>query len=345
MRIRASFGAFSICLCQMAGAAVPPATMPALEVLSRSSVSLSATSVQQAETEAETTMSSSLWGNRQQRVLSRFLDDGKRLRLDFRSWHPRSTTEESTDKNAQVSEFLWDGSHWYEYYTFGSAPEARYIVTRKHALERKQADSARGGAALEARIDGDADPIPTTMGRNQAFIHPETQDVGGFACYVVESKGPDGAYTAWIDPAHGYLVAKADVEKGSGDLLFGSPLKDEKRDMHGHRYAFTHISFKIRISEFMKVGDVWLAKSATTESVGTLDQGGQNSQHEEDRRISISLLKPADSAFVPDFPNLTRVMDTDYSGPIHWRWNNGRVEPDVDEAVKEQVEKAVQDRD
>ena len=55
-------------------------------------------------------------------------------------------------------------------------------------------------------------------------VRPKTESVGGSDCYVIYAKTDSGRISLWIDPAHGYNVARAESRGTQGNLYYGRPL-------------------------------------------------------------------------------------------------------------------------
>ena len=56
---------------------------------------------------------------------------------------------------------------------------------------------------------------------------------------------PSGKYTFWIDPAHGYNIAKGTTVQREGDIIAGHKLQGERKSSY-------------EVVRFEKIGDVWL---------------------------------------------------------------------------------------
>jgi rhodanese-related sulfurtransferase len=55
-------------------------------------------------------------------------------------------------------------------------------------------------------------------GRQNARVRPETESIKGASCYVLEAETPNGRYTLWMDPNHGYNFAKLHFEGQGVDM-------------------------------------------------------------------------------------------------------------------------------
>lgn len=79
-------------------------------------------------------------------------------------------------------------------------------------------DLLHGGEALDGYLAGDREPLPQVLRAARSLkVRPETEEVGGHACVVVEATSKHGLYTVWVDEAEGATVRKAEVIKNNGD--------------------------------------------------------------------------------------------------------------------------------
>ncbi len=146
-------------------------------------------------------------------------------------------------------------------------------------------------------------------------------------CYVLEADTPHGYYTVWLDPAHGYQMARGTLQRRPGHQRGGWTLQAGESD----RGFVDQVRFE-------KFGDVWVA----VELSGGLDNtfvGGHRSSRRFQTKVSQFLLNPRPEAlgsFVPDdirdgavvyAPGLTNANGT----LIRCHWQDGRV---VDSAGK-----------
>ncbi|MHC4334367.1 MAG: hypothetical protein ACYSUV_11540 [Planctomycetota bacterium] len=84
-------------------------------------------------------------------------------------------------------------------------------------------------------------------------VRDKMENVGRTECYVIDAVEKCGNYTLWIDPQHGYNIAKAEVFRGAGQL---------------RQQGFTENSSvysSVRDVRFKKIDDVWVPMDAVTE--------------------------------------------------------------------------------
>ena len=56
-------------------------------------------------------------------------------------------------------------------------------------------------------------------------VSSRMENVGGFDCYVIRAETDKGTLSLWIDPAHGYNLAKAEARVSEGDFSCSYRLK------------------------------------------------------------------------------------------------------------------------
>jgi RNA polymerase sigma factor (sigma-70 family) len=118
----------------------------------------------------------------------------------------------------------------------------RYLKSDKNDLGRVEIDKevkqklaeqtlARGykGHEILGYIEGDDERFDFIL-KNLATdisVRGKTEDVNGSQCYVIDAETKKGKYVIWLDPAHGYNIAKAEVTRTGGNLRNGNdpPIK------------------------------------------------------------------------------------------------------------------------
>ncbi len=141
-------------------------------------------------------------------------------------------------------------------------------------------------------------------------------------CYVLDAETPQGHYTVWLDPAHGFQLAKAILKRGPGhQRVTGYTLNNTESDL-----SFVE---KVR---FEKSGEVWLP----VETAGGLDNsfaGGLNSSMRFQLKVTRFILIPDHAAlrsFLPDdFRDGARaiIIGSNYAGGglINCQWRDGKI--------------------
>jgi len=69
-----------------------------------------------------------------------------------------------------------------------------------------------------AFLGGDLEPLDVILKKSSNIeLFPDMEKVNGFDYYVIEAVTPHGKYKLWIDPEHGYNVAKAETHKANNE--------------------------------------------------------------------------------------------------------------------------------
>jgi hypothetical protein len=141
-------------------------------------------------------------------------------------------------------------------------------------------------------------------------------------CYVLEAETPHGHYTVWLDPAHGFQMAKAILLRRPGHQRGEHyTLADGERDLS--------TVDKVR---FAKEGGVWVPVEGSWGLDSAFAGPGSNSSRGQ-LKVTEFLLNPdhvALRSFVPDdVRNGARVVITSATnasgGLIKYQWRDGKV--------------------
>jgi hypothetical protein len=157
----------------------------------------------------------------------------------------------------------------------------------------------------------------------KATVRRQTEAVNGSACYVIDARTPEGQLVVWLDPAHGYNIARITVTQRAGDRA------DDQVLPRGHEVArvFTNTSFQ-------QIDGTWIPTTYATHTRiyrpgFMVMEGGTRSE------VSEFLIDPNHTALksfdVNDFPEGTRTsyMDNGRLLPTWYIWKNGGPVPDT----------------
>lgn len=99
-------------------------------------------------------------------------------------------------------------------------------------------------------------------------VRDRKQSAGGADCYVIEASTPEGNYTLWIDPEHGYNLARAKLLIDEGDSVY------ERTAGEGDRYSVLLDNVK-----FQQVQGTWVPVEA--EILYQTRESGRYTTHEK----------------------------------------------------------------
>ena len=147
------------------------------------------------------------------------------------------------------------------------------------------------------------------------------EKIEGSPCYVVEAVTAYGTYTIWIDPQHGYNIAKAQVVRSSdnGDLFYEhGPMENERIAV-----SMNHVRFE-------KIGNLWVPMACDTYMSREAAQGYKQRSHRHHKRTEV-LINPDHEAlrsFQPDYiKDGARVFIKGLPTTIRYRWQKGELIP------------------
>ncbi len=253
--------------------------------------------------------------------------DGQRVRLWRRSRLGPGTTRidlgelvtyESTlsDASEQVLYHRANGSeeHTVTYYDQGLARDACFREVEVHV-----GSWAWGYFPDEAptRIDGFLRWSP------RAGVRPETESINNSECYVLEAETHSGRYTLWLDPAHGYNLAKLHYENPEVTLVLANTLFKE--------YAGAWIPMETEWEVQLRHPESDMSVSEKTIVV----EFEVNPDHEMLRSYALD-----------DIPEGARVRffsGKGYQMPGEFEWHGGRPSPSVDADTLAQLDRTAED--
>ncbi|MHC4112877.1 MAG: hypothetical protein ACYSUY_17520, partial [Planctomycetota bacterium] len=198
-----------------------------------------------------------------------FRFDGKRRKWLFRMWEHVGMSPEFTPKDrAKYGSRLWDGETFFQYggqekhasSPFGSVTQ---ITNFKDNIEEGRKTHSHARFKLRGYFYGDYERVDSILRHADTIsVRDNTQSIGGSDCYVINAVTKHGRYTLWIDPAHGYNIAKAIERKTRGDLWSRGTLKGKSK-----------IYFSMKNVRFKKIDGVWVPMEADMYSSQTWSKG------------------------------------------------------------------------
>jgi len=207
--------------------------------------------------------------------------DGDRMSTCLERWlRLNSLPDKPLGKNHKsynYNRYLWDGKSSFSY---AEASEPGNLIINTGPDAKNDFTIARSNQAIMMGIlSGDSERIDTILRRaDGVIVRGRMENVGGSKCYVIDADTKHGKYTLWIDPAHGYNIARAEVRKKQGNLAAGKPLG-----------AGFSISSSFKVTRFEQVDSIWLAMEAYLTS-GSKWPGGHFSKGTSHvKRTSVTL--------------------------------------------------------
>ena len=176
------------------------------------------------------------------------------------AWGDINPTMHLTKDKAYYASHLWDGKDYYAYNKAKIKKEfSKGTVFLLQNAEDKQCPRRTStfehfpGSSAMGHLRKTVERIDTIIRKADSVrVRDKMEKIGDSDCYVIEAKARTGDYTVWIDPAHGYNIAKAEVRRGPGDVLTTGYVLPEND---------TSFSF-LKNVRFKKMGDLWVPTEA-----------------------------------------------------------------------------------
>lgn len=274
--------------------------------------------------------------------------DGKRFSSRSTSWgeiNPKMTLEK---EEAFYKSFLWDGKDFYQYDRTANEDKGHLII-RQYSGNYDEI-APRGTpmiahsliASTKGYFPQEADNIDMILRNATSLsVRDKKEKIGESSCYVIEAKAQSGRYKIWIDPEHSYQIAKAEVRKGPGDVVFASKYKLPEND---------HIRTSVNNVRFEKKGDVWIPVEWQTK-LSRKHPSGDLLTQTTDVKITECELNPDHEllkSFIPnDIINGAKVRigkgGKKVFIPITYIWQDGELIPNIDELVIDQLDKMAEE--
>jgi hypothetical protein len=241
-----------------------------------------------------------------------------------------------SSKNSQIDTVIWDGQEWSEVSEFPSLPSLTPVaVFAKTDNDKVKYTSsfAYSGAWMDGIFWGDLEPLDSILKKSSNLnILPDMDKVNDFDCYVLEAVTPHGEYKVWIDPEHGYNIAKAETHKLNDDIYFGGVAYQEFGEMPpgrsyrgkrpGRREA---VHFYVDDVRFGEVNGVWLPMEATFRNISDYDdRKSSDNRHHKRTYVDLKTDFEAIDAFIPEIPEGSDVF-LDWKPDARYTWKNGKL--------------------
>lgn len=252
--------------------------------------------------------------------------DGNRTNIRTQKWGGINNDIYTTKDKPLYRSRLWDGKTFFQHDRNTYNPRGypgTVIITKSKKINDKY---KRGKITIHLSTDinlmgillNDAERVDSVLRKADTItVRDETESIGGTDCYVIEADTKHGEYTIWIDPEHGYNIAKAITKRGPGDVVFHSDYILPEKD---------RIYSSLENIRFKKVDDVWVPVEVDIRNERNFPDGRFHKTRSHYKRTEI-ILNPEfnDSDFVPDdIPNGAKVYIKGVRS-IKYTWQDGKV--------------------
>jgi hypothetical protein len=275
--------------------------------------------IAKTESLAETVSSNPRYKGRKRyyRTLSEIRSDGEPEYALRYMWIDISSSGEVKSKDeASYLSNLWDGKSFLSY----ARDKRNYLgsVIINRASEYRIPDrilAGSGDGTAMGYCHGDGIRVDSILRKADTIsVRDKTEQISGSACYVIEAETKYGKHTLWIDPKHGYNLAKVVVRKRKGDLSGGRPIPRGT------------LSSSLENVRFEKVDGVWVPMEWDIKlRAYWLDDYLISKTHDKRTAITLNPDHEALGSFVPDdIKNGAKVYIQQVPG-VHYIWQDGKV--------------------
>ena len=251
-----------------------------------------------------------------------FRSDGSRHSSRCTMWGEGVGIGFTPKDNPRYRSFLFDGESHIRYTKSGKYPLGRAMINKINfdAKKEKVYSGSRTGTSMMGYFFGDKKRIDSILRHPDTIssVRNELEQVGGSLCYVIDAAALSGKYTLWIDPHHGYNLAKAKVLRKKGDMFADNPLKGGR------------IISSMNNVRFEKIDGIWVPMEADANYDRIFSRGtfSKASRHRKRTKVIINPDHDALESFVPsdilDGARVTVVGIRD----ITYTWQDGKWIPD-----------------
>ncbi len=184
--------------------------------------------------------------------------DGARTSYCFYRWGQIDASKKQFIPRNEASYYstLWDGQKYFHYQTHASSGDSVGTVT---IYQKPKEEQTKGlisfdycGHEVFGFLYGEYKRVDSILRKVATlYVRKTLEKVNGSDCYVINAITKGGKYTLWIDPQHGYNIAKAQVFWGENVPPYGIPHWRVKN-------AFNSISDVC----FKEIDDLWVPVEA-----------------------------------------------------------------------------------
>lgn len=220
---------------------------------------------------------------RMQKELCEFRTDGDRVNHRGSVWDKLLSKDKALYKS-----FLWDGKSFIQYRQGSQLTDSTVFIEKNDDSKKRVISTEYKGAPLMGICGGDYDRIDSILRKaDKISLRQKTEKVGNSQCYVIDAVTKRGKYMVWIDPEHGYNIAKIELQKRKGDLIGSS-----ERVEIGMLFLLENVRFE-------KTNDVWVPVEADMKQYQD-DRISIIKWHHKRTKMTLNPDHNALGSFVPD---------------------------------------------
>ncbi len=170
---------------------------------------------------------------------------------------------------------LWDGKFYYEYSksSFLDSSDV-HVLSDQDEIKRAIAIGYAGAGPILGILYGNIDRSDSILRQSDSIsVRNELEQIGSVDCYVIDARSKHGTYIVWLDPEHGYGIAKAIVHQGPEDLLHGRPISS-----YSNADSYEGQSFFMENVKFKNIEGVWIPIEADYHTIIREKEGTRTGQ-------------------------------------------------------------------
>ena len=210
---------------------------------------------------------------------------------------------------------MWDGKSFLSYARDKRNDLGSVIINKSLKKTRRNILASSADGIAMGYCFGDYIRVDSILRKADTIsVRDKTEHISGSECYVIDAESKYGKHTLWIDPKHGYNLAKAEVRKRKGDLSQGRPIPRGT------------LSSSLENVRFEKVDGVWVPMEwDINQTTYWLDDYIIGKSHNKRTAITLNPDHEALGSFVPDdIKNGAKGYIRQAPG-IYYIWQDGKV--------------------
>ena len=251
----------------------------------------------------------------------RYEKSGSNLKAYYWFRHDENQGDDGTWLPAdRCNTVLWDGKLCFDYYKAPHLDASHiYAMSDKDYIKQAIAIGYAGAGPILGILYGNIDRFDSILRQSDSVsVRSELERIGSVDCYVIDARSKHGTYTVWLDPEHGYGIARAIVHQGPEDLLHGRPISS-----YSNADSYEAKSFSLENVKFENIEGVWIPIEADYHAIIREKEGTRTGQdHYKITQIDVNPNHAELQSFVLNVQNGTEVRIVGAPGIEH-KWQEG----------------------
>jgi len=284
----------------------------------------------------------------------RFITDGSRMDFLWERWDKFGSESTPTDEiKSNKVHYIWDGNKYYNY----KDRIKLLLISDKYLSDKPLSDDHLGrtyynaypGAVSDGFFSGDFKSFSKILKGDNIQIDAKKIDSDGNTLYFIEADTSYGHYKIYFDPKYEFNVVKAELRKTGNDICYGESLNTTHEgavDPYGFPVTpRTELVMTLSNNEFKQVDNCWIPVNSNWEVQVTYENGRVQCDKYRSKTTSVELNPDFEAlnAFIPNFPNNTKVQYMESKSPAPLVWLDGKVVVDINSDELRAIDDAIID--